>query len=77
MWMWGPFYSRSSVIVSWENVRTKCANVQSLVTKQPFLSQNETQSKRKRPKFLIALVDFLYRIWMVQYGFSKFVFGDN
>ena len=31
-----------------------CANVQSLVTKQPILSQNETQSKRKRPKCLIA-----------------------
>ena len=36
-----------------------CANVQSLVTKQPILSQNEAQSKRKRPKFLIALGDFL------------------
>ena len=39
-----------------------CANVQSLVTKQPILSQNQTQSKRKRPKFLIALGDFLYKV---------------
>ena len=37
-----------------------CANVQSLVTKQPILSQNETQSKRKRPKFLIR--DSLYKV---------------
>ena len=41
-----------------------CANVQSLATKQPFLSQNETQSKRKRRKFLIAL-DFLYKVSIV------------
>ena len=39
-----------------------CANVQSLVTKQPTLSQNKTQSKRKRPKYLIALSDFLYKV---------------
>ena len=48
------------------------------VTKQSILSQNETQSKRKRPEFLIALGGFLYKvaIWIVQCGFSKFVFGD-
>ena len=39
-----------------------CANVQSLVTKHPILSQNETKSKRKRPKLLIALVDFLKKV---------------
>ena len=39
-----------------------CANVQSLVTKQPILSQNETRSKRKRPTFLVALGDFLYKV---------------
>ena len=76
--MWGHFHNRSGVIVSWENVWTNsCGSVQSLLTKQPILSQNETQSKRKRPKFLIALGDFLYKVWIVQYGFSKFVFGDN
>ena len=31
-----------------------------------LLSQNETQSKRKLPKFLIALGDFLYKVWIVQ-----------
>ena len=39
-----------------------CANVQSLVTKQSILTQNETQLKRKRPKFLIALDDILYKV---------------
>ena len=43
-----------------------CANVQSLAAKQPILSQNETQLKRKRPKFLIAFSDFLYKVWIVQ-----------
>ena len=48
-----------------------------LVTKQPILFQNETQSKRKRPKSFIALVDFFYKVWITQYGLSKFVFADN
>ena len=39
-----------------------CANVQSLVTKQSILTQNETQLKRKRPKFFIALDDILYQV---------------
>ena len=56
----------------------KCANLQSLVTKQPILSQNETRLKRKRPTFLIALG--LFEVQKGQYKkalFSKFVFGDN
>ena len=57
--------------------RIAIANVQSLVTKKPILSQNETQSKRKRPKVLIALGDFPYKVWIVQYSFWKFVLGDN
>ena len=64
MWMGGPFHNRSGVIISWENVWTN-SYVQSLVTKQSFLSENKTQSKRKGPKFLIALGDFLYKVWMV------------
>ena len=55
----------------------KCANLQSLVTKQPILSQNETRSKRKQPTFLIALGHFRSTKRLVQKGFSKFVFGDN
>ena len=53
-----------------------CANVQSLVKKQPILVQNETLSKRKRPKFFIALSDFFYKVSFVLYGFSKIVFVD-
>ena len=42
-----------------------------------FLLQNETPSKRKPPKFFNAVGNFLYKVWIVQYGFPKFVFGDN
>ena len=45
-------------------------DAQSLVKNNLFLSQNETQSKRKRPKFFITLGDFLYKVWIEQYGFS-------
>ena len=38
------------------------ANVQSLVTKQPIFVSNQTQSKRKRSRFLIASGDFLYKV---------------
>ena len=77
MWM-GPFHNRSSVI----KVEKMCGRIAmckctSLVTKQPNLSQNETESKSKRPTFLIALEDFLYKVWIVQCGFSEFVFRDN
>ena len=50
-------------------------NVPSLVKNKLFLSQNETQSKRKRPKFLIALAYFLYKVWIVQYGFLGTIFS--
>ena len=73
LWMWGPFHNISGAIVNWENVLSnsymKCTNS---CKKQPIL--NKTQSKRKRPEFLIALGDFLYKVWIVQYGFSKFLF---
>ena len=36
-----------------------------------FLSQNEIQSKTKRLKIFIALNDFLYKVLIVQYGFSS------
>ena len=42
-----------------------------------FLSQNETSLKRKRPKHFIVLCDFLYKVWFVQYDFSKFAFADS
>ena len=57
MWMWGPFHNRSGVTVSWEHLGTNSYVQMYKVTKQPILSQNETQWKRKCPKFLIALGD--------------------
>ena len=41
-----------------------CANVQSLVIKQPILSQNKTQSKRKRCAF--HFVDIFYFVEIKQ-----------
>ena len=57
--------------------RVAIRNAQSLGKNNLFLSQKETLSKRKRLKLLIALSDFLYKVWIVQQGFSKFVFGKN
>ena len=28
-------------------------------------------------KEIVALRDFLYKVWFVQFGFQKFVFADN
>ena len=28
-------------------------------------------------KEVVALRDFLYRVWFLQFGFEKFVFADN
>ena len=60
--MQGPFHNKSGVIVNWENVwmnnYVKCTKP---CQKQPiFVSKQKL--KRKRPKFLIAFGDFLYKV---------------
>ena len=77
MWMWGPFHTKSGVNVCWENGWT---NVQMYIILQQnnlFLSQNKTQSKRKRPKVLIALGGFVYKVWIIVHYGSQNFFGDN
>ena len=73
MWMWGPFHNTSGVVVNWENVWTnsyaKCTK--SCKKNNLFLPINKTQSKRKRPTFLIALGDLFYKVWIVQYYVQK------
>ena len=41
---------------------TKSCNKTTFFVNNKFLSQNETQSKKKRPKVLTALGDFLYKV---------------
>ena len=41
-------------------------NRSSVIEVEKMCGRNETKSKRKRPKFLIALEDFLYKVRIVQ-----------
>ena len=74
--MWESFHNKSGATVSRKNMSiNNYVQMCKILENNLLLSQNETPSKRKRPKFLIALGDFLYKICFEQYRLSKFVFG--
>ena len=45
--------------------------------KTTYFVTKRNSIEKETSEFFIALGDFLYKVWIVQHGFSKFVFGDN
>ena len=63
--MWESFHNKSGATVSRKNMSiNNYVQMCKILANNLLLSQNETPSKRKHPKFLIALSDFLYKIFL-------------
>ena len=78
MWTLVPFHKKSGVTevekMCGRIAMCKCAKS---CNKTTYFCLKTNSIEKKYPKLLIALGDFLYKVWIVQYSFSKFVFGDN
>ena len=65
IWMWESFHNKSGATVSRKNMSiNNYVQMCKILENNLLLSQNETPSKRKRPKFLLALGDFLYKFFL-------------
>ena len=75
MWLWDPFHNRSGVIVSWEIV---WANSYVLsCNKTTYIVSKRNSIEKETFEIIYCTRWFFYKVWITQYGLSKFVLADN